>query len=210
MLRYCHLSRRAVWVPVTGPSPDIEDLWRAFREPLLGFISRRITDRGDAEDILQEVMLRVHRARSDLANLDSVSAWVHRITANAITDYYRRPARREIPTGVDADRFDTHDGGDPDEAQTREEIAQCLRPMVARLSATHQQAITLTEFRGVTQVQAARELGLSVSAMKSRVQRARVELERLLRDCCDFEQGARGDLTAFHPRPGRGDCDACR
>ena len=53
----------------------------------------------DAEDIAQEVMLRIHRHSAELEHADRMTAWVYRIAANAIADHYRRPARRELPSG---------------------------------------------------------------------------------------------------------------
>ena len=54
-----------MWLPVNthrGPSPpDAETVWRDLRGPLLNFITRRVSDRDSAEDILQDVMLRIHR-----------------------------------------------------------------------------------------------------------------------------------------------------
>jgi RNA polymerase sigma-70 factor, ECF subfamily len=186
---------------------DAEAIWRDFHERLLGFVARRVPDRDSAEDILQEVMLRIHCHAAELERSQAVGAWVHQIARNAIADHYRRAAvRREKPTGVD---FDRHEPplSESASAELRSELAACLGPLLERLDAPYREAITLTELEGLTQAGAAARLGLSASGMKSRVQRARSQLRDLLVGCCEIEVDRRGAITSYEPR--RTPCD-CR
>lgn len=92
--------------------PDVDALWRDLHDPLLGFIARRVPDRATAEDILQEVMLRIHRHAGDQPRAQAVGAWVHQITRNAISDHYRRAVvRRERPTNSQLTRHFSLTGG---------------------------------------------------------------------------------------------------
>jgi RNA polymerase sigma-70 factor, ECF subfamily len=186
---------------------DAEAIWQDFHERLLGFVARRVPDRDSAEDILQEVMLRIHRHAAELERSQAVGAWVHQIARNAIADYYRRAAvRREQPTGID---FDRHEPplSESASAELRSELAACLGPLLERRGAPYREAITLTELEGLTQAGAAARLGLSASGMKSRVQRARSQLRELLVGCCEIEVDRRGVITSYEPR--RTPCD-CR
>jgi RNA polymerase sigma-70 factor, ECF subfamily len=186
---------------------DAEAIWQDFHERLLGFVARRVPDRDSAEDILQEVMLRIHCHAAELERSQAVGAWVHQIARNAIADHYRRAAvRREKPTGVD---FDRHEPplSESASAELRSELAACLGPLLERLDAPYREAITLTELEGLTQAGAAARLGLSASGMKSRVQRARSQLRELLVGCCEIEVDRRGAITSYEPR--RTPCD-CR
>ena len=79
---------------------DTTTVWRDLHDPLLGFITRRVGS-ADAEDVLQDVMLRIHRHQDELDHVERVTGWVYRVTTNAITDYYRRAVRREHPAGAD-------------------------------------------------------------------------------------------------------------
>ena len=182
---------------------DTSGVWREFRGRLLGYITTRVDTPEDAEDILQEVMLRIHRNRDELDRVQKISSWVYRVTSNAITDYYRRPARRELPAGADVDPADADRAApvvDDGDADIRAELARCLRPMIDHLPTGHAQALRLTEFEGMTQTAAAAHLGLSVSGLKSRVQRARRQLKQLLLDCCHVDVDTRGGVTDFRTR----------
>ena len=185
--------------------------WRELRGPLAGFIARRVADPQDAEDVLQEVMLRIHRHGDELASADRVAAWVHRIARNAIVDYYRRRAARpELPAGA-AGEFEERENdslGEPASESLRQELAACLRPLIEKLPEKHREALVLTEFEGLTQIEAAHRLGISVSGAKARVQRGRAQLRTLLLDCCHVELDRRGGITEYSARVGS--CDSCR
>lgn len=186
--------------------PDAEAIWRELHARLLGFISRRVRDRESAEDILQEVMLRIHRHAGELEQEPAVSAWVHEIARNAIADHYRSaPVRRELPCGVDLDREESPLPA-PDAPELRGELARCLGPLLERLPAIHREALTLTELEGLTQRSAAARVGLSTSGMKARVQRAREQLKQLLVGCCEVELDRRRGITSYQQRHGSCDC----
>jgi RNA polymerase sigma-70 factor, ECF subfamily len=185
--------------------------WRELRGPLAGFIARRVADPQDAEDVLQEVMLRIHRHGDELASADRVAAWVHRIARNAIVDHYRRRgARPELPGGAAGDLDERDEGslGEPGSEVLRRELATCLRPLIDRLPENQREALVLTEFEGLTQIEAARRLGISVSGAKARVQRGRAQLRALLLDCCHVEFDRRGGITYYQARTGS--CERCR
>jgi RNA polymerase sigma-70 factor (ECF subfamily) len=180
------------------PPPD------ATREHVLRFVTRRVERREDAEDITQEVMLRIVRHRDQLEQVQRMDAWVQRVAANAIADHYRRAARREVPAAdvPEAGAWDERGTADP-----RRDLAACLPPLVRRLPATYRQAIELTELGGVSQVDAAARTGLSVSGMKARVQRARGQLRERLLECCHVELDRRRAVREIQPR--RGNCGTC-
>ena len=188
-----------------APGPTAEVTRRELQTRVLAFVSRRVRSREDAEDIAQEVMLRIHRHSADLERVDRMGAWVNRIAANAIADHYRRPARRELASGqatdvpevaVEPSLAAVDDSAD----DVRRELAACLAPLIERLPPLYRQALEVTEFGGLSQVEAAAELGLSVSGMKARVQRARRQLREQLLECCHVELDRRRAPTEIHPR----------
>ena len=179
---------------------------RELHDRVLRYVTRRVRNREDAEDIAQEVMLRIHRHGAELEHADRMAAWVYRVAANAIADHYRRPARRELPSGQTTD-LPQMPAPDPEPHDRREQLTACLGPMIQRLPAIYQQALELAEFKHVSQVDAAATLGLSVSGMKARVQRARRQLRELVLECCHVELDRRRRVTDVRSR-GAG-CGTC-
>ena len=196
----------------TAVSGGVEAAWRELHDQLLGFIARRVRTREDAEDILQEVMLRIHRSSGELEHVERVTGWIYRIAGNAIIDYYRKPARREVPAGWQLDVEEPSGSesaplsDEPETPELRGELARCLRPLIQRLPGSYRQALVLTELEGATQAEAAARLGLSVSGMKTRVQRARGRLKDLLLDCCHVELDRRRGVSGYRSRRGQCQC----
>jgi len=164
-----------------------EELWTGLHGRLRGFVGRRIADPDAADDVAQEVLLRLHRNLGDLRMEDRLDAFAYRIARNAIIDHYRaRASAQEVPTGADEliSRMDADGHTDEDEHRGRQELARCLEPLVKRLREPYREALTLTDLGKLSQVEAARVAGISVPGMKARVRRARAQVHELLTDCC--------------------------
>ncbi|MBF6228836.1 sigma-70 family RNA polymerase sigma factor [Nocardia abscessus] len=190
----------------TTPQPqpgDLDQLWRRFSGDLRAFIARRVSRPEDADDILSIVFLRMAKSLDNLRDQDRLLGWMYAITRNAITDYYRSaPHRRELP--VDAVPENPSAGDDePDAAEAAEkELASCLVPMLAALPAEQAAAVKMVDFDARTHAAAAGEAGISVSGMKSRVQRGRAALEAQLHACCRISQDRSGHVHDYQPRDG--------
>ena len=186
-----------------------EGLWQELHASLRAFIARRVPSE-DVDDLLQEVFVRIHRRLATLAQEERVQAWVYQITRNAITDYYRLRAR---PVGVGAEAALVEplvEWPEDDEAYTaavRGELATCLEPLVRQLPDTYREAVVLADFGGEPQRAVAERLGLSVSGVKSRVQRGRAQLRNLLQACCELEMDHRGSVIDCQA-PGASCCQA--
>lgn len=189
-------------------APDSEAIWRGFHDRLLAFVRRRVPSPEIAEDILQDVMLRVHRHADELEQVDAVGAWVYRIARNAIIDHHRRASNhRELLAGIEVDPEAIEPEADaPD---VRAELADCISPLVDQLPAIYREALTLCELEGLSQADAATRVGLTVSGMKSRVQRARRQLKQVLLQCCDVELDARSSIAGYRRRNASCGCIDC-
>lgn len=175
---------------MTTSTTSADLLWSDLHERLRGFIGRRIADPDAADDVAQEVLLRLHRSLGNLRVEDRLDAFAYRIARNAIIDHYRsRASTRETPT--EPDDLLTRIDGDSDTDQdadgdgARQELARCLAPLVRELPEPYREALTLTDLGKLSQVDAAEVVGLSVPGMKARVQRARAHVHELLTGCCE-------------------------
>jgi RNA polymerase sigma-70 factor (ECF subfamily) len=162
-----------------------------FAHSLKSFIAKRIASPQDAEDVLQEVFYRIYRHIDTLKEEGKAQAWTFQIARNAINDYYRTRRVAEPLEGI-SDRATTES-----EENGNKEIAGCLPAMVGHLSEKDREALVLTEYQGLTQKEAAEILGLSLSGAKSRVQRAKRKLKKLLCDCCSLELDRRGNIIDY-------------
>lgn len=173
--------------------------WEALAGRLRPFIARRVATAADADDVLQEVLIRVHRGLPELRDDDRVGPWMFRVARNAVIDHLR--SRSSRATTAPDDAADEPDlPVDDDAAQA---LVRALAFFVSELPSPYREAITLTELEGRTQREAAEMIGIGLSAMKSRVQRGREKLRAMLDTCCEIALDARGHVIACAPRPGK-------
>jgi RNA polymerase sigma-70 factor (ECF subfamily) len=186
-----------------------EGIWQELHTSLRAFIARRVPS-DDVDDVLQEVFVRIHRGLASLAQQERVQAWVYQITRNAITDYYRlraRPVDGGPKVALVEPLAEWPEDDDAHTAAVRGELATCLEPLVRRLPDTYREAMLLADFGGESQRTVAERLGLSVSGVKSRVQRGRARLRSLLEACCELEMDHRGSVVDCQA-PGASCCPA--
>ena len=187
----------------TDRAPDLATIWAEVGASIERSVRRRISDPHQADDIVADVMLRIHQNLGALDDHERVTAWVFRITRNAITDHYRRTGRRRevLAAEIEPDADRSADAWLDDQEATLSELAACIRPLVAALPAEYRRALEMTDFEGRTQADAARIEGISLSGMKSRVQRGRRQFATLVRQCCEVTTDSRGELVDFNLRP---------
>ena len=185
---------------------DATDIWREVHQGLRAFIAKRVADEAAAEDLLQEVFVRMQRGLGGLKKESRLVSWIYQIARHAIIDYYRARGRQpERPVGLAGDLETFHPASLPvdsseESGQLRTELAGCLRPMIERLSDDYRQAVTLVDLEGLAQHKAAARLGLSVSGMKSRVQRGRRQLRDMLEACCVIALDRRRGVAGYDLR----------
>lgn len=191
--------------------PDSQNVWSEVQNGLRAFIAKRVADEASVEDLLQEVFVRMQRGLGGLKKESRLMSWIYQIARHAIIDYYRaRDRQPERPVGLASDLESMRPASLPVESsegsgQLRTELAGCLRPMIQRLPENYRQAIILVDLEGMAQHEAAARLGLSVSGMKSRVQRGRRQLRDMLEACCVIALDRRRGVANYDLRDQRND-----
>jgi RNA polymerase sigma-70 factor, ECF subfamily len=171
--------------------------WTDVAGQLAPYIARRVPP-CDVDDVIQDVLLRMHRGLGALRDDDRLTGWMFQIARSAIAergrDRMRHPLAAESTQEPAAVVDDTESGA-------AHALSNCLMIFVARLPSPYREAITLVELEGATVRAAADMVAISVSGMKSRVQRGRAQLRHMFEECCEIAVDARGGVTDFTPRP---------
>ena len=177
--------------------PTTEKVWEEFNTGLKHYILKHVQDESSAEDILQDVFLKIHTHIGSLRESDKLQGWIYHIARNTITDYYRvhkfTPDLPEVPY-VPEDPFD----------DVVSDLLPYVKKLVDNLPQDYRQALILTEYEGLTQRELAERLGISISGAKSRVQRAREKVKLMLLKCCHFQFDGLGRIIDYEPN-----CDCC-
>lgn len=151
-----------------------------FAGRLRAFIRRRIADPNDAEDVAQEVFLKVFRARGSLRDPGRLGAWLYQTARAAIADHYRRRRpTEELPATLAAEAHELDEVGG--------RLRRSVRRFLVALPERYRRPLELAEFQGLPAAEIGRRLSLSETAVKSRLARGRAQLRRKLVACCQFE-----------------------
>jgi len=170
--------------------------WAELRSKLRGFIGARVNDPHDADDLTQDVLLKVQAQIADFADDDKLPAWIFTAARNEVIDHYRaRAARARAASGGDVDTL-------PDEtpnerANALRELTPCLAGMIRQLPEPYRTAMRLADLEGLDHQDLADRTGVSLTAAKSRVRRARQHLREMILDCCRLERDARGGVVDY-------------
>ena len=191
--------------PARLPLEATTALWHQFRSGLQRFLQARLPTPSDADDVLQEVFLRIHTGLEHLQDTTRVQAWIYGIARRAVADFYRarRPATPAIPDDATTaallpeDPLADYDG----DHDVHEEVLSWLLPTIETLPPRYAVPLRMADVEGRKQHEVAAALGLTVSGAKSRIQRGRALLREALLQCCVIEFGADGRAAAFQRRP---------
>jgi RNA polymerase sigma-70 factor (ECF subfamily) len=165
------------------------------RKAIHNFIRARITDAATVDDLTQEVLVKAQRAGPSLKDSAKLEGWMFRIARNMVADHFRNSAKLVIFSS---------DGGSvvrPDIALFTQEqenrkahLLRCVHAFVESLPDHYRTALELVDFEGISQVELAKRFGLTISAAKSRVQRARARLRALIDACCEVDTDVYGNF----------------
>jgi RNA polymerase sigma-70 factor (ECF subfamily) len=166
------------------------ELFNQLHLELENFIMNKVKDKVIAQDILQDVFVKIHLKVNTVKDPSKVNSWIYQLTRNTIYDYYRK----QVVNAVNIDSFDHLT--EPN-IQTQQGLENCVLPFIAKLPQKYQEALMLTDIKGMSQTEVASHLNISYSAAKSRVQRARQKLKSLLTECCHIDADVYGNILSF-------------
>lgn len=181
-------------------------VFAAFQDPLRRYFQRRITG-PDAEDLLQDTLLRLHVRLPTLRNTERLAPFIHRIARSVLVDHLRRLGARpqDRPTGVSVEEaLSELPGGGEDDDPSARPLIDCVRPFLQDLPAEQAEALALCDLGELSQPEAARRLGVPTATLKARVQRGRRRLRLAFERCCALEIDSRGRVIAATPHDGCG------
>jgi RNA polymerase sigma-70 factor, ECF subfamily len=175
---------------------DTLAIWETFHQALGRFIRSRVDDAATADDLLQDVYVKIHTHLCTLRDETNVQAWVYQVARNTVHDYYRR--RRPVLLDDEVLARIPDEGDEPENIV--EILASGVREMLNCLPDEYREALILTEYEGMTQKELAAHLGISLSGAKSRVQRARQKLRESYMACCHFQFDRLGKVIDYSPQ----------
>lgn len=169
---------------------NIDQIVNEFHNQLIGYLIKYTHNTELAEDITQEVMLKLISAHNKSIKIHNIKAWLFEIARHTVADYYRDSnnlKKNEIDNQLEYIFFDIED--------SRFSPSDYLVPMIKLLPTKYSEPLYLSDIENLPQNSVAEKMGLSLSATKMRIQRARKMLYDLFIECCDIEYTKSGDFS---------------
>ncbi len=171
-----------------------EELWSEYGTKLKAFIFSKVHNDTIADDILQDVFIKIHAKIDQLNDNTKIQSWIYQITRNLIIDYFRNSKKEDQKT---QNVFEDND--QPEEDNMMSKALQDMIEMMDDLPKEYCEALCLTELQGISQKVYADKIGISYSGAKSRVQRARKMLKDMLMNCCHYQFDKYGTVLNISP-----------
>ncbi|MFD2167158.1 RNA polymerase sigma factor SigZ [Thalassotalea euphylliae] len=172
---------------------SIEQIWADYKTNLQAFLHAKISNHGDVEELLQDILLKTHLNLPHLQDKENVKAWLFKIANNAVIDFYRKTGKVEAIELVDVI--------DEPEYSIQSDLIKCIDPFLSAMPTDEADLIRKIDLEGESQKSAAAKLGISYSTYKSRLQKSRAELKLLFDLCCDFKTDKFGNLIEYQRKP---------
>lgn len=170
---------------------SFEDLATRFSKPLLAYLVRMTRNSEDADDLLQEALIRMARELPHLRSPAAAKGWAYRVTTNVAIDFLRKNKK------VQLEEFDEESvpvESDELDGLVVDEMSDCVRGVIDKLPPDYRAAIVLSSLQGMSVAETADVMGTSISAAKVRIHRGKARLKEALNNECDFYQSPKGGV----------------
>lgn len=181
---------------------EFQEIFTVYYPKIVRYL-RRLIGEAEAEDVAQEVFVKVSRALDGFRGEASLSTWVYRIATNAAMDHRRKsgsqhePLTPDDPSDDDApmDTAALDAGPRLDTLLIRKDMNDCIRGIVDGLPENYRTVLVLSDLEGLMNAEIAVVLDLSLDTVKIRLHRARVRLRKELEAKCNFYRDERNELA---------------
>ena len=178
--------------PTGGAFGCVLRAWLAHEAELLGFLRHHLGDPHRAEDLLQEIFVKVMRQGQGFCEVEQPRAWLFQVARNSLIDDVRRQ-RSSVPLD------EKLEAPAPDEGSPVDALADCIERSLPQLDSADQDVLRRCDLDGWRQKDYADRNGLTLSATKARLRRARARLRALLIERCGVRFDDRGAVCCAVP-----------
>lgn len=183
---------------------DFPIIYAEYYPKIVGYLNRLVGE-AEAEDVAQEVFVKVSRSLDGFRCESSLSTWIYRIATNSAMDHLRKPASRKtaniqggLPDDDSTDGEDTMPDNDMpvhDTLLIRKDMNECIHCIVDSLPENYRSVLVLGDLEGLTNAEIAESVGISLDTVKIRLHRARTRLRKELEAKCNFYHDERNELS---------------
>ncbi len=170
---------------------EISSLWLEYKNGLKYYIFKKVKNEEIANDLSHEVLMKVYNSCCSNIKIKNVSSWMFQIAHNTTIDYLKKQNKftNNVPENYDDDDYNVF-----------QEANEIIKPLMQLLPDKYAIPLHLSDIEEFKQKEVAQKLNLSLTATKSRIQRARNLLKEKIIECSNLEKDEKGNLISLEIR----------
>jgi len=173
---------------------DVPKFWLDHKDMVYSYIIKRVRDKTLAQDLCQDVLLKIYKFCFDKSGIKNIRSWLFQISHNTIIDHYRKEKKLHIlcdsciniPANTETDIY--------------ENLSVYIRPLLVCLPEMYARPLEL-DLDGIDQKDISKQLNLMLPTTKSRIQRSKLKMKELFFECFYLDLDEAGRINSFEPRP---------
>ena len=163
-----------------------EILVKRYKNPLTNFVYRFLGDYETCTDVVQETMIKFYRSKDSYKSIAKFSTWIYTIATNLARTEYQRRHRRQIFSinsyGEDNENYEIPDETYRPDIMTDSGIKdKIIQEALLKVSTAYREAVILRDIQELSYEEIAEIMGIEVGTVKSRINRGRAQLQKLLK-----------------------------
>ena len=164
-----------------------EVLVQRYKNPLTNFVYRFLGDYEACNDVVQETMIRFYRNKDSYKSIAKFSTWIYTIATNLAKTEYQRKRRRQIFSlssyGEENENYEIPDESYRPDVITDSVIKEkIIQKALLKVSSAYREAVILRDIQELSYEEIAEIMGIEVGTVKSRINRGRLQLQKLLKN----------------------------
>lgn len=167
---------------------EISSLWLEYKNGLKYYILKKVKNKDVANDLSHEVLMKIYNSCCSTIKIKNVRSWMFQIAHNTTIDYLKK---RHNFTNIIPESYDN------DERTVIQEADEIIKPLMKLLPDKYAIPLQLSDIDELKQKEVAQKLNLSLTATKSRIQRARKLLKEKIIECSNLEKDEKGNLISL-------------
>ena len=163
---------------------QVSSLWLEYKNGLTYYILKKIKNKDLASDLSHEVLMKVYNSCCSGNEIKNIRSWMFQIAHNTVIDYLKKENKYTD---------EVTDIIEPDEINPYREVEELMKPLIKLLPDKYATPLQLSDIEGLNQTEVSKKMNLSLTATKSRIQRARILLKEKIIECSNLEINTKGN-----------------
>jgi len=172
---------------------NVESVWSEYRASIKAFLHSKVSNPDEVDDLLQDILTKTYKNLHRVKSESSIKSWLFQIASHAIIDFYRERGKSSSLSADDLWYVEN-------DISIEQSLSHCIKPFINALPKEAAALLTAIDIQGQSQKEYAKNVGVSYSTLKSRVQKARSQLRGLFEDCCHLSLDLHGNIIDFESK----------